>query len=123
VKPTAPQGRLLKQWRGHTVEVSPTGLALDGRTVDSEPLTEHDAVRKGEDAHTHPALQFLPDGRLVYRNRVQAEVHPDYVTVHGPDGARWEADAPQHAPELEPADESELDSFDGLDLDDEDFDL
>ena len=89
MKPTAPQGRLTKQWQGHTVEVSERGLAIDGRTVDPAPLTERDAVRPSDDVRTHPALQFLPGGAVVYRGHVQAEVHPEAVTVHGPKGPVW----------------------------------
>ncbi|MBT2469345.1 hypothetical protein J7E97_16040 [Streptomyces sp. ISL-66] len=90
MKPTAPLGRLIRQWRGHVVEVSPKGLAIDGRTVDSTALTERDAVRPTDDVRTHPSLQFLDSGSLVYRGHVQAEVHPgDEVTVHGPNGPVW----------------------------------
>ncbi|MGO4418470.1 hypothetical protein AB4Z54_06840 [Streptomyces sp. MCAF7] len=89
MKPTAPQGRLLRRWQGHTVEVSERGLAIDGRTVDPTPLTEKDAVRPADDPRTHPALQFLPGGSLVYRGHVQAEFHREAVTVHGPQGAVW----------------------------------
>lgn len=89
MKPTQPQGRFVKHWQGHVVEVSDKGLAIDGRTVDPAVLTEHDAVRPTDDVRTHPALQFLPGGSLVYRGHIQAEVHPDTVTVHGPSGAAW----------------------------------
>lgn len=89
MKPTAPQGRLVRQWRGHTVEVDERGLAIDGRAVDPAALTERDAVRPQDDPRAHPALQFLPGGDLVYRGHVQAEVHPHDVTIHGPAGADW----------------------------------
>lgn len=67
MKPTAAVGRLIRQWRGHTVEVSPSGLSIDGRTVDAQPLTERDAVKPSDDPRSHPALQFLDGGALVYR--------------------------------------------------------
>ncbi|MFF5893948.1 hypothetical protein ACFY72_35040 [Streptomyces globisporus] len=90
MKPTTAFGRLVRQWRGHTVEVSPKGLSIDGRTIHPTPLTERDAVRPADDPRTHPALQFLDGGSLVYRGHVQAEVHPDReVTVHGSKGAEW----------------------------------
>ncbi|WP_431776278.1 hypothetical protein [Streptomyces cucumeris] len=115
MKPTAPQGRLLRQWRGHLVEVGERGLAIDGRTIDPAHLTERDAVRPAEDPHTHPALQFLPGGALVYRGHVQAEVHPEGVTVHGPKGAVWPPEQDQtHSPE--PTD-PEPDREDDLDID------
>ncbi|GGN47038.1 hypothetical protein [Streptomyces fuscichromogenes] len=98
MKPTAAVGKLIRQWRGHVVEVSPKGLAIDGRTVDPEPLTERDAVRPADDPRTHPSLQFLDGGSLVYRGRVQAEIHPGEVTVHGPKGAEWPPE-PAHQPE------------------------
>ncbi|NMI63144.1 hypothetical protein [Streptomyces sp. RLA2-12] len=108
MKPTTPVGRLIRQWRGHVVEVSPKGLAIDGRTVDPEPLTEHDAVRPADDPRTHPALQFLEGGFLVYRGHVQAEVHPgNEVTVHGPKGAEWPPE-PSHSPESSPGPERHL---------------
>jgi hypothetical protein len=108
VKPTAAVGRLIKQWRGHVVEVSPKGLAIDGRTIDPAPLTERDAVKPSDDPRTHPALQFLEGGSLVYRGHVQAEVHPgDEVTVHGPKGAEWPPE-PAHSPEPAPGPERHL---------------
>ena len=111
MKPTAPQGRLIKQWQGHTVEVGERGLVIDGRTVDPAPLTERDAVLPSEDPRTHPALQFLPGGSLVYRGHVQAEVRPGDITVHGPDGAAWPPDQ-ERAPEPQgpaPAHDDDLD--------------
>lgn len=114
MKPTSPIGRLVRQWRGHVVEVSEKGLAIDGRTIDPEPLTEHDAVRPAEDVRTHPSLQFLDGGSLVYRGHVQAEVHPgDEVTVHGPQGSVW-------PPER---DEGERGSRPSLARPDDDFDI
>ncbi|WP_438297844.1 hypothetical protein [Streptomyces sp. HUAS TT7] len=114
MKPTAPQGRLVRQWRGHTVEVGEKGLLIDGRTVDRTPLTEKDAVRPQDDVRSHPALQFLPGGALVYRGHVQAEVHPHEVTVHGPTGTGWppEPDRPDPGP-IGPAAERD----DDLDID------
>lgn len=100
MKPTAAVGRLVRQWRGHVVEVTPKGLSIDGRTVDPKPLTERDAVKPADDPRTHPSLQFLDSGSLVYRGHIQAEVHPgDAVTVHGPEGAVWppEQDQGEHA--------------------------
>jgi hypothetical protein len=114
VKPTTPVGRLIRQWRGHVVEVSEKGLAIDGRTVDPQHLTERDAVRPADDPRTHPSLQFLDGGSLVYRGHVQAEIHPgDEVTVHGPEGAVWppEHDQGEHTrgPSLpEPDDDFEI---------------
>ncbi|MGD6757302.1 hypothetical protein [Streptomyces sp. BH105] len=133
MKPTAPQGRFLKQWRGHLVEVGEKGLKVDGRTIDPAPLTERDAVRPQDDVHTHPSLQFLEGGALVYRGHVQAEVHSDQVTVHGPEGAQWPPASlrpspspvvPPPAAALEPEDvePDELDLFPD-DLDDEEIDL
>ncbi|MEV6456562.1 MULTISPECIES: hypothetical protein [Streptomyces] len=131
MKPTAAFGRLVRQWRGHVVEVSAKGLSIDGRTVDPAPLTERDAVKPAEDPRAHPSLQFLDGGSLVYRGHVQAEVHPGQeVTVHGPRGAEWPPEptreretAPQperplrlgrHAPDAGPA-PPEVD--DDLDID------
>ncbi|WP_332011269.1 hypothetical protein [Streptomyces anulatus] len=131
MKRTAAFGRLVRQWRGHTVEVSAKGLSIDGRTVDPAPLTERDAVKPAEDPRAHPSLQFLDGGSLVYRGHVQAEVHPGQeVTVHGPRGAEWPPEpsreretAPQperhlrlgrHAPDAGPA-PPEVD--DDLDID------
>uniref|UniRef100_A0AAU3H792 FHA domain-containing protein n=1 Tax=Streptomyces sp. NBC_01401 TaxID=2903854 RepID=A0AAU3H792_9ACTN len=96
MKPTAAVGRLVRQWRGHVVEVSPKGLSIDGRTVDPASLTERDAVKPADDPRIHPSLQFLDGGFLVYRGHVQAEVHPGEVTVHGPKGPEW---PPEHARE------------------------
>ncbi|MFJ8855166.1 hypothetical protein [Streptomyces sp. NPDC102437] len=93
MKPTAAIGRLVRQWRGHVVEVSPKGLSIDGRTVDPKPLTERDAVKPADDPRTHPSLQFLDSGALVYRGHVQAEIHPGEVTVHGPEGTEWPPEA------------------------------
>ena len=101
MKPTAPQGRLIRQWQGHTVEVSERGLAIDGHTVDPDPLTEKDAVRLSDDPSTHPALQFLPGGSLVYRGHIQADVHPETITLHGPKGAVWPPE-PEHEREAGP---------------------
>ncbi|MFE7394705.1 hypothetical protein [Streptomyces sp. NPDC057582] len=115
MKPTRAIGRLVRQWRGHVVEVSEKGLAIDGRRVDPKALTEHDAVLPSEDPRTHPSLQFLDVGSLVYRGRVQAEVHPgDEVTVHGPEGPVWppvrEHDIPTSGPiGPEPSPDDELD--------------
>ncbi|AEY94335.1 hypothetical protein SHJG_p220 (plasmid) [Streptomyces hygroscopicus subsp. jinggangensis 5008] len=100
-------GRLVRQWRGHTVEVSPKGLAIDGRTVDPAPLTERDAVKPADDPRTHSALQFLDSGALVYRGRVQAEIHPGEVIVHGPKGAEWPPE-PIHEPAPAPKPERHL---------------
>lgn len=102
MKPTAPVGRLIRQWRGHVVEVSPTGLSIDRRTVDPTPLTERDAVKPAHDPRTHPALQFLDGGSLVYRGHIQAEVHPQEVIVHGPKGPGWPPQ-PSHQPDAGPA--------------------
>lgn len=108
MKPTTAVGRLIRQWRGHTVEVSPKGLSIDGRTVDPAPLTERDAVKPSDDPRAHPALQFLDGGSLVYRGHVQAEIHPGQeVTVHGPKGAEWPPE-PSHRPEAAPRPERHL---------------
>lgn len=107
MKPTAAVGRLVRQWRGHTVEVSPKGLSIDGRTVDPQPLTERDAVKPADDPRTHPSLPFLDSGALVYRGQVQAEVHPGEVTVHGPQGAEWPPE-PTREPEAAPRPERHL---------------
>ncbi|MFD5906553.1 hypothetical protein ACFWHG_34340 [Streptomyces microflavus] len=97
MKPTTAFGRLVRQWRGHVVEVSAKGLSIDGRTVDPAPLTERDAVKPAEDPRAHPSLQFLDGGSLVYRGHVQAEVHPGQeVTVHGPKGAEWPPQPERH---------------------------
>ncbi|WP_330469293.1 hypothetical protein OG547_35460 (plasmid) [Streptomyces longwoodensis] len=86
------------------MEVSPKGLSIDGRTVDPAPLTERDVVKPSDDPRTHPSLQFLEGGSLVYRGHVQAEVHPGEVTVHGPKGPEWPPEAfrePEAAPRPE----------------------
>ncbi|MFF1399398.1 hypothetical protein ACFVZD_37070 [Streptomyces sp. NPDC058287] len=100
MKPTTPVGRLIRHWRGHEVEVSPQGLVIDGRTVDRQHLTERDAVMPSDEPRAHPSLQFLEAGSLVYRGRVQAEIHPGQeVTVHGPKGSVW---PPEPEPEARP---------------------
>ncbi|WP_255306512.1 hypothetical protein [Streptomyces sp. Wb2n-11] len=102
MKPIAVVGQLIRQWRGHVVKVSPKGLSVDGRTVDPKPLTERDAVKPADDPRTHPSLQFLDDGSLVYRGHIQAEVHPGQeVTVHGPKGAEWPP-RPTREPKIAP---------------------
>ncbi|MFI5987111.1 hypothetical protein ACIBEA_40380 [Streptomyces sp. NPDC051555] len=113
MKFTAPQGRLIRHWQGHTVEVSERGLTIDGRTVDPTPLLATDAVRPNENPRTHPALQFLPGGSLVYRGHVQAELHPGQVTVHGPQGAAWPPETEQHPGPIGPG----SDRDDDLDID------
>ncbi|MEU5610527.1 hypothetical protein AB0H03_17630 [Streptomyces sparsogenes] len=107
MKPTTAVGRLIRQWRGHLVEVSPTGLSIDGRTIDPKPLTERDAVMPTDDPRTHPSLQFLDSGALVYRGHVQAEIHLGEVTVHGPKGAQWPPN-PTHKAEAAPRPERHL---------------
>ncbi|MFD8621724.1 hypothetical protein [Streptomyces sp. NPDC059513] len=108
MKPTIAVGRLVRQWRGHVVEVSPKGLSIDGRTVDPAPLTECDAVKPADDPRTHPSLQFLDGGSLVYRGHVQAEIHPGQeVTVHGPKGAEWPPE-PTREPRTAPHPERHL---------------
>ncbi|MFE5730205.1 hypothetical protein ACFQ7A_04735 [Streptomyces sp. NPDC056528] len=104
MKPTEAMGRMVRRWRGHVVEVSPRGLVIDGRTVDPAPLTERDAVRPSDDPRTHPSLQFLAHGVLVYRGRVQAELHPgSEPTVHGPGGAKWTPEPQRHPGRKGPA--------------------
>ncbi|MFF4607792.1 hypothetical protein ACFY12_34265 [Streptomyces sp. NPDC001339] len=112
MKPTAPQGRLVRQWQGHTVEVSERGLAIDGRTVDPTPLAAEDALRPADDVRTHPSLQFLPGGALVYRGHVQAEVHPQEVTVHGPTGTLWPPEQQHDPPAPQPPAPEVDDDFD-----------
>ncbi|MEU0032013.1 hypothetical protein [Streptomyces sp. NPDC006335] len=112
MKPTQAVGRLVREWRGHVVEVSPKGLSIDSRTIDPEPLTERDAVMPADDPRTHPSLQFLDSGALVYRGHVQAEIgpppegtaNPGEVTVHGPNGTAW---PPEPAREPETASRAE----------------
>ncbi|GAA2836874.1 hypothetical protein ACFQ0M_48880 [Kitasatospora aburaviensis] len=61
---------------GHTLTVTGRGLAIDGRTVDPAPLTQADAVLRGQDPRESTAFQVGDDGLVVYRGRRVARIDP-----------------------------------------------
>ncbi|MFD8706832.1 hypothetical protein ACFV1W_30230 [Kitasatospora sp. NPDC059648] len=82
---------------GHEVVVDRHGLAIDGQRICRTPLGPETAVKPSEDPKRSRTVQVTPDGGVVYRGRLVAELapppagtaNPGEVIVHGPNGPVW----------------------------------